>query len=435
MFFKDIIDRKRLGHALSREEINFFIEGYVKGDIPDYQASAFLMAVCFMGMTPEETTDLTMAMVNSGDRLDLSGIKGIKVDKHSTGGVSDDTTLIAGPLVAACGGKVAKMSGRGLGFTGGTLDKLESIPGFSIVSDSRKITESVERIGIAVMGQSDRLVPADRKLYALRDVTATVESLPLIASSIMSKKLALGCDAIVLDVKTGNGAFMKNVRDSIRLADAMVDIGHLAGVRTSAVVTDMNQPLGNAVGNALAVKEAIEVLRDNRDCDIRTVSLVLAARMLVLSGICRDDEQAGVMMEEKLASGEALEKLAEMIENQGGNRAVTEDTSLLPQAAEKISVRAGKSGYVSFVETKDVGNAAFLLGAGRSRKEDAIDPAVGIVIRKRLGDYVEAGEELAEFHVNDRKNLEEAEKIFLNAYGITENRPEELPLIYSVREK
>lgn len=435
MLFKELIDRKRMGMELSREEINFFIEGYVKGEIPDYQVSALLMAICFQGMTDRETTDLTIAMVNSGDRMNLSSIEGIKVDKHSTGGVSDDTTLIVAPLVAACGGKVAKMSGRGLGFTGGTLDKLESIPGFSIVSDSRAIAENVSRDGLAVMGQSDRLVPADKKLYALRDVTSTVESLPLIASSIMSKKLALGCDAIVLDVKTGNGAFMRDVRSAIKLADAMVGIGTLAGVRTAAVVTDMNQPLGNAVGNALAVKETIEILRENRDCAMKTVSMALASKMLILSGICGDDTEAYELMEEKLASGAALEKLAALIRNQGGNPAVTEDTSLLPQASLTVSVKAPKSGYLSAVDTKEVGNAAFLLGAGRARKEDDVDPAVGVVIGKRLGDYVEAGEEMALFHINDRTNSDNAMERFLAAYTISDEAPEELPLIYAVREQ
>ncbi|MBR4684417.1 MAG: thymidine phosphorylase [Spirochaetia bacterium] len=434
MVFTDIIEKKKNGQKLTKEELDFFIDGYVKGVIPDYQVSALLMAIVLKGMDDEETAALTTAMLNSGPRMDLSGIKGFKVDKHSTGGVGDDTTLLVAPLVAACGCKVAKMSGRGLGFTGGTLDKLESIPGFNVFLDNETFVKNVSKVGLAIMGQTQDLVPADKKLYALRDVTGTVQSLPLIASSIMSKKIAMGTDAVVLDVKTGNGALMPALKDSIKLADIMVRIGKATGLKTTAVVTDMNQPLGNCIGNALSVEEAIHVLRDNIECDIKTISLTLAAKMLILGGICESDSEAMMMLEEKLASGQALVKLAQMIKTQGGDPAVVDDTSILPHAKEQIPVCADSAGYVSEIITRDVGSAASLLGAGRMTKEDVIDPAVGIVIKKRLGDYVEKGEELAIFHVNDKKNFEEAVAKFKKAYTISKDQPDELPLIYTVIE-
>lgn len=435
MVFIDIIEKKKNGLKLTREELNFFIDGYVKGDIPDYQVSALLMAIVLKGMDDEETAALTTAMLNSGPRMDLSGIKGFKVDKHSTGGVGDDTTLLVAPLVAACGCKVAKMSGRGLGFTGGTLDKLESIPGFNVFLDNETFVKNVSKVGLSIMGQTADLVPADKKLYALRDVTGTVQSLPLIASSIMSKKIAMGTDAVVLDVKTGNGALLPNLKDSIKLADIMVRIGKATGLKTAAVVTDMNQPLGNCIGNALSVEEAIHVLRDNIECDIKTISLTLAAKMLILGGICESDSEAMMMLEEKLASGQALVKLAQMIETQGGDPNVVDDTSILPHAKEQIAVNADSTGYVSEIITHEVGSAASLLGAGRMTKEDVIDPAVGIVIKKRLGDYVKKGETLAIFHVNDKKNFEEAVVRFKNAYTISKTQPDELPLIYTVIEE
>ncbi len=434
MVFTDIIEKKKNGQKLTKEELDFFIDGYVKGVIPDYQVSALLMAIVLKGMDDEETAALTTAMLNSGPRMDLSGIKGFKVDKHSTGGVGDDTTLLVAPLVAACGCKVAKMSGRGLGFTGGTLDKLESIPGFNVFLDNETFVKNVSKVGLAIMGQTQDLVPADKKLYALRDVTGTVQSLPLIASSIMSKKIAMGTDAVVLDVKTGNGALMPALKDSIKLADIMVRIGKATGLKTTAVVTDMNQPLGNCIGNALSVEEAIHVLRDNIECDIKTISLTLAAKMLILGGICESDSEAMMMLEEKLASGQALVKLAQMIKTQGGDPAVVDDTSILPHAKEQIPVCADSAGYVSEIITRDVGSAASLLGAGRMTKEDVIDPAVGIVIKKRLGDYVEKGEELAIFHVNDKKNFEEAVAKFKKAYTISKDQPDEFPLIYTVIE-
>ncbi len=435
MVFTDIIEKKKNGLALSQEELDFFITNYVSGEIPDYQVSALLMAIVLKGMSDEETVNLTSSMLKSWKGMDLSGIKGFKVDKHSTGGVGDDTTLIVAPLVAACGCKVAKMSGRGLGFTGGTLDKLESIPGFNVFLDNETFIKNVSKVGLSIMGQTADLVPADKKLYALRDVTGTVQSLPLIASSIMSKKIAMGSDAVVLDVKTGNGALMPTLKDSIKLADIMVRIGKAKGLKTTAVVTDMNQPLGNCIGNALAVEEVIQVLRDNIECDIKTISMTLASKMIIMAGICDSDSEAMMMLEEKLSSGQALVKLAQMIEMQGGNPNVVDDTSILPQAKEKLSVCADSAGYVSQIITREVGSAASLLGAGRVTKEDVIDPAVGIVVKKRLGDYVKKGEELAVFHINDTARVEEAVARFKKAYILSQAQPDELPLIYTVIEE
>lgn len=434
MVFTDIIEKKKNGLALSQEELDFFITNYVSGEVPDYQVSALLMAIVLKGMSDEETVNLTSAMLKSWKGMDLSGIKGFKVDKHSTGGVGDDTTLIVAPLVAACGCKVAKMSGRGLGFTGGTLDKLESIPGFKVFLDNETFIKNVSKVGLSIIGQTADLVPADKKLYALRDVTGTVQSLPLIASSIMSKKIAMGSDAVVLDVKTGNGALMPTLKDSIKLADIMVRIGKAKGLKTTAVVTDMNQPLGNCIGNALAVEEVIQVLRDNIECDIKTISMTLASKMIIMAGICDSDSEAMMMLEEKLSSGQALVKLAQMIEMQGGNPNVVDDTSILPHAKEKLSVCADSDGYVSQIITREVGSAASLLGAGRVTKEDVIDPAVGIVVKKRLGDYVKKGEELAVFHINDTARVEEAVARFKKAYILSQVQPDELPLIYTVIE-
>ncbi|MCL2294353.1 MAG: thymidine phosphorylase [Spirochaetes bacterium] len=432
MLVTELIDKKKQGEPLSAEEINFFIKGYVNGTIPDYQAAALLMAVWFKGMDYRETTDLTLAMAHSGDVADLSGIPGIKADKHSTGGVSDGTTFIVAPLVAACGGKVAKMSGRGLGHTGGTLDKLESIPGFSVNIGIKKFAEIVSEAGLSVIGQDKELVPADKKLYALRDVTGTVDNISLIASSVMSKKIACGSDAIVLDVKTGNGAFMKKAGDSVKLAKVMVEIGKLAKRRTVAIVTDMNQPLGVSVGNALEVREAIEVLQGKHGGNLKEAAFTLAARMLMVSDICDAESDAFGKLEEALKSGKALSKLAKMIEMQGGNPDVVSDISLLPQAAKKIAVKSDKSGYITEIETKNVGIAALMLGAGREKKEDEIDPAVGIWLGKKHGDYVKRGEELALFYVNNEKNLEDAISVFKSAYKIEDKEPDELPLIYTV---
>ena len=435
MLITELIDKKKHGLSLSWKEIDFFVNGYVKGSIPDYQISALLMAIWFSGMDKRETADLTLSMAESGDQVDLSGIPGIKVDKHSTGGVSDGTTLIVAPLVASCGGRVAKMSGRGLGHTGGTLDKLESIPGFCVRQSMSRFTEIVSSIGLSVIGQSDNLVPADKKLYSLRDVTGTIDNISLIASSIMSKKIASGSDAIVLDIKTGNGAFMSRISDSIRLAESMVDIGKLAGRKTVAVVTDMNQPLGFSVGNSLEVKEAVEILQGQYESDLKVVSFTLASRMLIASGLCDTENSAMEMLEESLSSGKALFKLAQMIEAQGGDPEVVNNTSLLPSSSKRIPVVSDKSGYIEEIMTPDIGISAMMLGAGRVKKEDVIDPSVGIWLRKRLGDFVEKGEELAVFHVNDEKNLNDAVKKFSEAYRIGDNQPNELPLIYTILDE
>jgi pyrimidine-nucleoside phosphorylase len=426
----DIIHKKRNGGELSREEIEFFVTGYVKGDIPDYQISALLMAVWFRGMGPRETADLTMVMAESGDRIDLSGIPGIKVDKHSTGGVADTTTLVVAPLVAACGGRVAKMSGRGLGHTGGTLDKLESIPGYSVSQSMEDFVQIVNTHGVSVIGQTGNLAPADKKLYALRDVTATVDNLSLIASSIMSKKLAAGSDAIVLDVKTGSGAFMKDLDAAVELAEAMVEIGRNAGRKTTALVTDMNQPLGNAVGNALEVREAVEILQGSHPGDLKEVSLALAAKMLLLSETVSDEEEARRRLEAAIDGGAALEKLAGMIEAQGGDPKITEDTGRLPAASKTVSLEAKRSGRIAAMNTEEIGYAAMLLGAGRAKKEDPIDLAVGIWMSRRIGDEVKEGEELAIFHVNDETNLDEAMGRFEGALRITDEPVQKPPLIY-----
>jgi len=432
MLITDLIEKKKQGEPLSSEEINFFIKGYVDGTIPDYQAAALLMAVWFKGMDYRETTDLTLSMAHSGDVVDLSEISGIKVDKHSTGGVSDGTTLIVAPLVAACGGKVAKMSGRGLGHTGGTLDKLESIPGFSVNIGMKRFIEIVSEAGLSLVGQDKDLVPADKKLYALRDVTGTVDNISLIASSVMSKKIASGSNAIVLDIKTGNGAFMRKISDSVRLAEVMVEIGKLTGRKTVGIVTDMNQPLGFSVGNALEVREAIEVLQGKHESNLKQVAFMLAARMLMVSDICTTESEAFEKLEDALVSGKALFKLAKMIEMQNGNPDVVSNVSLLPQASKKVAIKSEKKGYITGIETKSVGIAAMMLGAGREKKDDVIDPAVGIWLNKRHGDHVKAGEELAIFYINDSKNLEDAISLFKSAYKIGDKEPDELPLIYTV---
>ena len=431
----DILRKKRNGGALSREEIDFIVRGYVDEAIPDYQMAALLMAVWFRGMNKEETTELTLAMARSGDQIDLSAIPGVKVDKHSTGGVADTTTLVVAPLVAACGGRVAKMSGRGLGHTGGTLDKLESIPGFSVDQTMERFVEIVSDCGLAIIGQTANLVPADKKLYSLRDVTETVDNVSLIASSIMSKKIASGADAIVLDVKTGSGAFMREPHDARELARTMVDIGHLAGRRTLALVTDMNQPLGNAIGNALEVREAVEILQGmHRGSDLTTVSFALASQMLQASGICSTEDEALARLDQALAGGAALQRLARMIEAQGGESRVCDDVTLLPQARRRVEVRAPEGGYVARMDTQAMGISALLLGAGREKKEDRIDPAVGIWLTKRLGDRVEREEPIATLHVNDESSLEEAIRRFTAAVAIAPDQPQPLPLIYTTIE-
>ncbi len=430
MHIIDIIQKKKYKGKLTKEEIQFFINGYVAGEIPDYQISALLMALWFNGMDREETTDLTLAMVDSGDRIDLSIIPGTKVDKHSTGGVADTTTLIVGPLVAASGGLVAKMSGRGLGHTGGTLDKLESIPGLSISQSMESFASIVKECGVSVIGQTGNLVPADKKLYALRDVTGTVDNLSLIAGSIMSKKIAAGSDKIVLDVKTGSGAFMKSVDDAIALGRMMVDIGNMAGRETHAFITDMNQPLGNAVGNALEVKEAIEILQGEHDGDLKTLSRALASKMLVLGGIFKTENDARKKVDAVIASGEALERFGRMIELQGGNAAVIENTALLPSAEHVLEIKAESAGIITEMNTEQLGMCALLLGAGRMTKSDTIDPAVGYWMKKRLGDSVEKGDVLAVFYVNDRKNLDEAVDKFKKAFVFGKTTQNNRQLIY-----
>jgi pyrimidine-nucleoside phosphorylase len=398
----DVIHDKREGKELTEEQISALIRGYVDGSIPDYQMAAWAMAVYFRGMTAKETAALTLAMARSGDTVDLSAVNGIKVDKHSTGGVGDTTTLVLAPLVAAAGVPVAKMSGRGLGHTGGTIDKLESIPGFRVELAQSDFVEQVNRIGVSVISQSGSITPADKALYALRDVTATVESIPLIASSIMSKKIAAGADAIVLDVKTGGGAFMKTLDDSIALAEAMVAIGSEVGRETVAIISDMNQPLGNAVGNALEVREAIAVLRGEAGVspDLIEVCLTLGAHMLVLGRKAASVDEGKRTLKALLSSGEALRRFAELIAAQGGDAAVATAPEKLPAAARIIPVASPAAGYVGAVAAEEIGSAAMLLGAGRATKDSRIDLAVGIRIMKRIGDRVEAGEALAELHVN-----------------------------------
>ncbi|MEK5268790.1 pyrimidine-nucleoside phosphorylase [Weizmannia sp. FSL W8-0401] len=410
----DIIEKKRNGKELATEEINFFVKGYTEGTIPDYQASALAMAIYFQDMSDREIADLTMAMVHSGETLDLSAIHGIKVDKHSTGGVGDTTTLVLAPLVAALSVPVAKMSGRGLGHTGGTIDKLESIQGFHVEITTDQFIDLVNREKVAIIGQTADLAPADKKLYALRDVTATVDSIPLIASSIMSKKIAAGADAIVLDVTTGAGAFMKNEEDAIRLAETMVRIGNHVGRKTMAVISDMSQPLGYAIGNALEVKEAIDTLKGEGPDDLTELVLALGSQMVVLAGKATTLEEARKMLKEAIANGAGLEKFKKFVANQGGDPSVIDHPEKLPQANYAIDLPAKTSGYVSKMVADQIGVAAMMLGAGRATKEDKIDFAVGIVLRKKVGDRVEAGEPLATIYANREAVEEVKEKIYDN---------------------
>lgn len=428
----DIIYKKREGQKLSKAELEFLIKGYVNGEIPDYQLSAWAMAVFFQGMDAEETADLTMLMAESGDMIDLSPIQGVKVDKHSTGGVGDTTTLILAPLVASAGIPVAKMSGRGLGHTGGTIDKLESIPNFNTSLSRDDFFNNVNQHGLSVVGQTGNLTPADKKLYALRDVTATVESIPLIASSIMSKKLAGGADAVVLDVKTGNGAFMKDFENAKKLAEAMVAIGKNLGRKTAAYITDMNQPLGQAVGNALEVKEAVETLRGEGPEDLTELCIELGSAMLQLAGKIEDLEEGRNILRENLKNGKALAKFSEMIEAQGGNAEVVNDLSLLPTASDTAAVKAEKSGYISEIKALDVGLAAMILGAGRENKDSKIDLAVGLEIKKKTADQVKKGDTLAVLHYNDSSKLKEAEQKILDAFTITEKKKKKNELIYEI---
>ncbi|WP_404840983.1 pyrimidine-nucleoside phosphorylase [Bacillus subtilis] len=402
----DIIIKKQNGKELTTEEIQFFVNGYTDGSIPDYQASALAMAIFFQDMSDRERADLTMAMVNSGETIDLSAIEGIKVDKHSTGGVGDTTTLVLAPLVAALDVPVAKMSGRGLGHTGGTIDKLEAIDGFHVELTKDEFIKLVNRDKVAVIGQSGNLTPADKKLYALRDVTGTVNSIPLIVSSIMSKKIAAGADAIVLDVKTGAGAFMKTEEDAAELAKAMVRIGNNVGRQTMAVISDMSQPLGFAIGNALEVKEAIDTLKGEGPEDLHELVLTLGSQMVVLAKKADTLDEARAKLEEVMKNGKALEKFKDFLKNQGGDSSIVDDPSKLPQAAYQIDVPAKEAGVVSEIVADEIGVAAMLLGAGRATKEDEIDLAVGIMLRKKVGDKVEKGEPLVTLYAN-RENVDE----------------------------
>lgn len=412
----DIIEKKRDGHELTTAEINFFIEGYTKGEIPDYQASALAMAIFFQDMTDRERADLTRAMVESGDTIDLSAIDGVKVDKHSTGGVGDTTTLVLAPLVASLGVPVAKMSGRGLGHTGGTIDKLESIAGFHVELTREQFIDLVNRDKVAVIGQSGNLTPADKKLYALRDVTGTVNSIPLIASSIMSKKIAAGADAIVLDVKTGDGAFMKTQEDAEKLAHAMVRIGNHVGRKTIAIISDMSQPLGFAVGNALEVKEAIETLQGKGPKDLTELVLTLGSQMVILAGKAKTSEEAKEMLLDAIHSGKALAKFKEFLANQGGDASIVDDLTKLPQAKYKIELPAKQSGYISRMVADEIGVASMILGAGRATKEDVIDLAVGLVLHKKVGDKVEEGESILTIYSN-RENVEDVkQKLYDNIF-------------------
>ena len=425
----DLILKKKQGKELNTEEINWMIKEFTEGRIPDYQMSAMTMAICFQGMDKRETFDLTMAMRDSGDVLDLSRIDGIKVDKHSTGGVGDKVSLVLTPIVASLGVPVAKMSGRGLGHTGGTIDKLESFSGFSTEISEEKFIDSVNTIGIAIAGQTANLAPADKKLYALRDVTATVDQMSLIASSIMSKKLASGADAIVLDVKTGNGAFMQTEEDAIALAKAMVDIGNRAGKQTVAVITDMDEPLGNAVGNALEIKEVIDALHGDGPEDLMEVVYALGTQMLLLAKRAEDEEIARNLITESIQERKALKKFAEFIENQGGNREEILHLDMLPKARYVIPVLAEEEGCIERILAQDIGIACMTLGGGRENKESTIDHSVGIILTKKISDTVKKGETLALIHANSKEKAVLASGLVKNAYQIAKEPAKKAPMV------
>lgn len=399
----DIIEKKRDGKSLTREEIDFFVNGYTRGEVPDYQASSLAMAIFFQDMNDEERAALTMSMVNSGERIDLSDINGIKVDKHSTGGVGDTTTLVLAPLVAAVGVPVAKMSGRGLGHTGGTIDKLESVKGFNVEISEKDFIKLVNDNQVAVIGQSGNLTPADKKLYALRDVTGTVNSIPLIASSIMSKKIAAGADAIVLDVKTGSGAFMKTLDDAEALAHAMVRIGNNVGRNTMAIISDMSQPLGNAVGNSLELKEAIATLKGNGPKDLTELVLTLGSQMVVLAKQAESLDEARQMLVDAIKTGKALNKFKTFLSNQGGDYSIVDSPEKLPSAKYQVEFKAKKDGFITEIIANEIGVASMMLGAGRQTKEDVIDLGVGIVLNKKVGEHVEKGENILTIHTNTKK--------------------------------
>ena len=430
----EIIRKKRFGGELNEAEIRAFVDGVVDGSFADYQASALLMAICINGMTDRETLALTLAMAKSGETLNLSDIPGVKADKHSTGGVGDTTSLVLVPLVAACGVKMAKMSGRGLGFTGGTLDKMESIPGMSIDLDVDAFKRQVTDIGCAIIGQTAELAPADKVLYALRDVTATVDCMPLVVSSILSKKLAAGCDVVVLDVKSGSGAIMDTPEKSRKLAEMMVRIGNLSGKRFSALITDMDQPLGNYIGNALEVEEAIDILAGRTQGALKDVALELGAHILRNAGAVATVNEGVKLLDSKIRSGEGLKKLAEMIAAQGGDPRVCEDTGLLPKAKTLIDIKADRAGYISSMVTSDIGNAAKLLGAGRERKTDALDLSVGIVMKVRVGDRVKKGDVLCTLHAGEKSDRTGAYNLMKRSITISDEKPEARPLIQAVVE-
>lgn len=428
----DLISKKKRGGELTTEEINFFVEGFTKGEIPDYQVSALMMAIYFQKMNKRETADLTMAMVESGDKFNLDAIKGIKVDKHSTGGVGDSISLVLTPMVAACGVPVAKMSGRGLGHTGGTIDKLESFDGFSVELSEDTFINNVNNIGIAIASQTANLAPADKKLYALRDVTATVDNMSLIASSIMSKKIASGADGIVLDVKVGDGAFMKTREDAAQLAKEMVDIGKHVGRETIAVISDMDQPLGYAVGNSLEVIEAIETLKGNGPKDLLELALTIGSNMLIIAKKAESFEEGKNMLLKTIEDGSAIEKFKEFVKAQGGNEKMIDDISLFPKAEIELEVKAPKDGVISKIEAEAVGITAMELGAGRAAKDSVIDLSVGIVFSKKRGDKVKAGECLATIYANSKEKADRAAEKLLKEIIISDSYIENIPLIYDV---
>jgi pyrimidine-nucleoside phosphorylase len=431
----DLINKKKIGMALTSDEIDYIVNGYTKGEIPDYQMAAFLMAVCLKGMDKDETIALTMSMANSGDMLDLSKIEGVKVDKHSTGGVGDKTSLVLSPMVAALGIPVAKMSGRGLGHTGGTIDKLESFEGFSTSIPTEEFYNNVNRMKLSIVGQTANLAPADKKIYALRDVTATVDNISLIASSIMSKKIASGADVIVLDVKTGSGAFMKTLDESIALAKAMVEIGNGVGRITYAVISDMNQPLGRMVGNALEVEEAIQTLNGKGPEDLLEVSLTLGSYMLLGAGKVNSAMEGRSLLIKTIEDRSAIDKLAEFVRSQGGCDSAVYNTELLPKASIKEEVIAEQDGYVANIVTDEVGMTSLILGGGRENKDSIIDLSVGIQIHKKLGDKVLKGEALATLYGNDEKRMNLAKKRLQNSYIIDNNKPNDKKYIYGIVTK
>ena len=428
----DIIMKKRNGFPLTKEEIYYFVDGFTNGTIPDYQASALLMAIYFQHMNYEETLNLTMAMADSGEHLDLSGISGIKADKHSTGGVGDKTTLVLAPMVAAVGVKTAKMSGRGLGHTGGTIDKLESFPGFSTTLSQEQFVKNVNDIGLAVTGQTGNITPADKKIYALRDVTGTVDNISLIASSIMSKKLAAGADVIVLDVKTGNGAFMKNIEDATELAKTLVDIGNGAGKKTYAVISEMNEPLGYAIGNSLEVIEAIDTLKGNGPRDLYNLCIELGSLMVAASDQNISLEQAKQILKKTIEDGSAYRKFKEFIESQGGNPSDVDNCHDLIKVNKVLDIKSFQSGYIAGIQTENIGNAVMMLGGGRQKKGDSIDHSVGVIIKKKVGEQVKEGESLATVYINNTDNLDTALDLIKSSFEFSEDIIKEPELIKGI---